>query len=32
MDDEVYKTRQDQSVTVTFPIIEGDLAGVHVMT
>jgi len=31
MDDEVYKTRQDQSVTVTFPIIEGDLAGVRML-
>jgi isoleucyl-tRNA synthetase len=31
MDDEVYKTRQDQSVTVTFPIIDGDLAGVRML-
>ena len=31
MDDEVYKTRQDQSVTVTFPIIEGQLAGVRML-
>jgi isoleucyl-tRNA synthetase len=31
MDDEVYKTRQDQSVTVTFPIIEGELAGVRML-
>jgi isoleucyl-tRNA synthetase len=31
MDDEVYKTRQDQSVTVTFPIIGGDLDGVRML-
>lgn len=31
MDDEVYKTRQDQSVTVTFPIIGGELDGVRVL-
>lgn len=31
MDDEVYKTRQDQSVTVTFPIQGGDLDGVRIL-
>lgn len=31
MDDEVYKPRQDQSVTVTFPIIEGELNGVRML-
>ena len=31
MDDEVYKTRQDQSVTVTFPITEGEFANVRVL-
>jgi len=31
MDDEVYKPRQDQSVTVTFPIIGGDLDGVRML-
>jgi isoleucyl-tRNA synthetase len=31
MDDEVYKTRQDQSVTVTFPILGGDLDGVRML-
>ena len=33
MDDEVYKNRQDQSVTVTFPIIApgSDLDGVNVL-
>jgi isoleucyl-tRNA synthetase len=31
MDDEVYKTRQDQSVTVTFPITEGELSGVRML-
>ena len=31
MDDEVYKTRQDQSVTVTFPITEGELTGVRIL-
>jgi len=31
MDDEVYKPRQDQSVTVTFPIIGGELDGVRVL-
>jgi isoleucyl-tRNA synthetase len=31
MDDEVYKTRQDQSVTVTFPIVGGELAGVRML-
>jgi len=29
MDDEVYKPRQDQSVTVTFPITDGELKGVN---
>ena len=28
MDDEVYKPRQDQSVTVTFPVTDGEFAGV----
>ncbi len=31
MDDEVYKPRQDQSVTVTFPITSGELAGVNML-
>ena len=31
MDDEVYKTRQDQSVTVTFPIVGGDLDGIRML-
>ena len=31
MDDEVYKPRQDQSVTVTFPITEGELSGVNLL-
>lgn len=31
MDDEVYRPRQDQSVTVTFPITEGELAGVQLL-
>ncbi len=31
MDDEVYKTRQDQSVTVTFPIVGGDFDGVRML-
>ena len=31
MDDEVYKTRQDQSVTVTFPIVGGNLDGVRML-
>lgn len=31
MDDEVYKTRQDQSVTVTFPISDGKLAGIRIL-
>ena len=33
MDDEVYKNRQDQSVTVTFPITEPghELDGVHIL-
>jgi isoleucyl-tRNA synthetase len=31
MDDEVYRTRQDQSVTVTFPIIGGDLDKVRML-
>lgn len=31
MDDEVYKTRQDQSVTVTFPIKGGELDGVRML-
>ena len=31
MDDEVYKIRQDQSVTVTFPIVGGDLDGVRML-
>jgi isoleucyl-tRNA synthetase len=31
MDDEVYKPRQDQSVTVTFPITSGELAGVNIL-
>ena len=31
MDDEVYKIRQDQSVTVTFPILGGDLDGVRML-
>ncbi|CAB4628276.1 unannotated protein [freshwater metagenome] len=31
MDDEVYKTRQDQTVTVTFPILGGELDGVRML-
>lgn len=31
MDDEVYRPRQDQSVTVTFPITEGEFAGVNML-
>ncbi|MEY3273871.1 MAG: hypothetical protein RLZZ279_3, partial [Actinomycetota bacterium] len=31
MDDEVYKTRQDQTVTVTFKITDGALAGVKLL-
>ena len=31
MDDEVYKTRQDQSVTVSFPIVGGKLDGVRML-
>lgn len=31
MDDEVYRIRQDQSVTVTFPIVGGDLDGVRML-
>lgn len=31
MDDEVYRPRQDQSVTVTFPITEGELTGVKLL-
>ena len=32
MDDEVYKNRQDQTVTVTFPILEGErFAGVKLL-
>jgi isoleucyl-tRNA synthetase len=32
MDDEVYKNRQDQTVTVTFPILEGErFAGVKIL-
>ncbi|MFM5951821.1 MAG: isoleucine--tRNA ligase [Micrococcales bacterium] len=32
MDDEVYKNRQDQTVTVTFPILEGErFAGVRLL-
>ena len=31
MDDEVYKIRQDQSVTVTFPIVGGELDGVRML-
>jgi isoleucyl-tRNA synthetase len=32
MDDEVYKTRQDQTLTVTFPVSEGQpLAGVRLL-
>ena len=31
MDDEVYRPRQDQSVTVTFPIQAGELAGVKIL-
>jgi len=33
MDDEVYKNRQDQTLTVTFPVSEGqELAGVRLLT
>ena len=31
MDDEVYKTRQDQTLTVTFPVNEGPLKGVNLL-
>lgn len=31
MDDDVYKTRQDQTVTVTFAISEGELAGAKLL-
>lgn len=31
MDDEVYRPRQDQSVTVTFPINNGEFAGVNIL-
>jgi isoleucyl-tRNA synthetase len=31
MDDEVYKTRQDQTLTVTFPIVGGELDGVRML-
>ena len=31
MDDEVYRPRQDQSVTVTFPIETGEFAGVNIL-
>ena len=31
MDDEVYKTRQDQTVTVTFPVVGGALDGVRIL-
>ena len=31
MDDEVYKNRQDQTVTVTFPVTEGRFAGVKLL-
>ena len=31
MDDEVYRPRQDQSVTVTFPIEAGEYAGVNIL-
>ncbi len=31
MDDEVYRPRQDQSVTVTFPIENGEFAGVNIL-
>lgn len=31
MDDEVYKTRQDQTLTVTFPVIGGELDGVNIL-
>ncbi|MEN9749091.1 MAG: hypothetical protein RL149_169 [Actinomycetota bacterium] len=31
MDDDVYKTRQDQTVTVTFKITDGALAGVKLL-
>jgi isoleucyl-tRNA synthetase len=31
MDDDVYKTRQDQTVTVTFKITEGALSGVKLL-
>ncbi|MFM1994101.1 MAG: hypothetical protein RL537_790 [Actinomycetota bacterium] len=31
MDDEVYRPRQDQSVTVTFPIESGEYAGVNIL-
>jgi isoleucyl-tRNA synthetase len=31
MDDEVYKTRQDQTVTVTFPVVGSQLDGVRML-
>ncbi|MEN9713533.1 MAG: hypothetical protein RLZZ164_197 [Actinomycetota bacterium] len=31
MDDEVYKNRQDQTVTVTFPVVGGELDGVRLL-
>ncbi|MFM6980723.1 MAG: isoleucine--tRNA ligase [Micrococcales bacterium] len=31
MDDEVYKTRQDQTLTVTFPVIGGELDKVKIL-
>ena len=31
MDDEVYRTRQDQTLTVTFPIAGGELDGVRML-
>lgn len=31
MDDEVYRARQDQSVTVTFPIEHGEFVGVNIL-
>ena len=31
MDDDVYKNRQDQTVTVTFPITGGELDGVRIL-
>jgi len=32
MDEDVYQNRQDQTVTVTFPITEGIFAGVKILT